>query len=224
MAKRRLKNDNVRVLDSLPMLIVCIAAVSALYFVCLTKLASNNTMRYMIQIFLYITMAQMWNLLSGFTGMTSLGQQLNIGLAGYSVAIATTKLHLSLGMGLLMGVGVSVVVALLMSLILYRMEGMYFSIATWVVAEIFEKLFLNWKYVGQGSGMTIRVVPYPRINEICEMIGSTDARAFYCKAAYKLSENKMYVCAEIALKGREPAKYLSWLLSQELRGNNVSRT
>ncbi len=167
MAKRRLKNDNVRVLDSLPMLIVCIAAVSALYFVCLTKLASNNTMRYMIQIFLYITMAQMWNLLSGFTGMTSLGQQLNIGLAGYSVAIATTKLHLSLGMGLLMGVGVSVVVALLMSLILYRMEGMYFSIATWVVAEIFEKLFLNWKYVGQGSGMTIRVVPYPRINEIC---------------------------------------------------------
>lgn len=167
MAKRRLKNDNVRVLDSLPMLIVCIAAVSALYFVCLTKLASNNTMRYMIQIFLYITMAQMWNLLSGFTGMTSLGQQLYIGLAGYSVAIATTKLHLSLGMGLLMGVGVSVVVALLMSLILYRMEGMYFSIATWVVAEIFEKLFLNWKYVGQGSGMTIRVVPYPRINEIC---------------------------------------------------------
>ena len=41
-----------------------------------------------------------------------------------------------------------------------------------------------------------------------KMIGSTDARAFYCKAAYKLSENKMCVRAEIALKGREPAKYL----------------
>ena len=167
MSGKRLKNGSIKVLDSLPMLIICIAFVCALYLICLTKLASNNTMRYMIQIFLYITMAEMWNLLSGFAGMTSLGQQLYVGLAGYSVAVATTKLHLSLGMGLALGVGVSVVVALVVSLLLYRMEGMYFSIATWVVAEVFEKLFLSWKYVGQGSGMTIRVVPYPRINEIC---------------------------------------------------------
>ena len=167
MEKKRLQKNSVRVLDSLPMLIVCIAVVSALFFLCLTGIASNNAMRYMIHIFLYITMAEMWNLLSGFTGMTSLGQQLYVGLAGYSVAIATTKLHLSLGIGLAMGVGISIVVALLLSLVLYRMEGMYFSIATWVIAEIFEKLFLNWDYVGQGSGMTIRVIPYPKINEIC---------------------------------------------------------
>lgn len=58
----------------------------------------------------------------------------------------------------------------------------------------------------------------------CEKIGGRGAREFYCRAAYKLSENKMYVCAEIAFKGREPARYPSWLLSQELRGNKVSRT
>lgn len=149
------------------MLIVCIAVVSVLYAVCLLRIASNNAMRYMIQIFLYITMGQMWNLLSGFAGMTSLGQQLYIGLAGYSVAIATAKLHLTLGVGLVMSVAVSVVVALVLSLLLFRMEGMYFSIATWVVAEAFEKLFLSWKYVEQGSGLTIRVVPYPKIEEIC---------------------------------------------------------
>ena len=45
----------VKVLDSLPLLIVCIAVVSSLYVVCLTGVASNNAMRYMIQIFLYIT-------------------------------------------------------------------------------------------------------------------------------------------------------------------------
>lgn len=164
---RRLKSSNTRVLDSLPMLIVCIAVVCVLYVVCMTKVASNNAMRYMIQIFLYVTMAQMWNLLSGFTGMTSLGQQLYIGLAGYAVAVATTTYHLSLTVGLLLGVAISIVIALVLSLLLYRMEGMYFSIATWVVAEIFEKLFLSWKFVGQGSGMTIRVVPYPKIHEIC---------------------------------------------------------
>ena len=167
MANRRLKNGNIRVLDSIPMFIVCITVVFVLYFLCFTGLASNNAMRYMIQMFLYITMAEMWNLLSGFTGMTSLGQQLYVGLAGYSVAVATTKYQLSLGVGLAAGVGISLVISLLLSLLLYRMEGMYFSIATWVVAEAFEKLFLSWKFVGQGSGMTIRVVPYPRINEIC---------------------------------------------------------
>lgn len=30
-------------------------------------------------------------------------------------------------------------------------------------------------------------------DKVCGMIGSTDARAFYCKAAYRLSENKMCV-------------------------------
>ena len=34
---------------------------------------------------------------------------------------------------------------------------------------------------------------YRIADKVCEMIGSIDARAFYCKAAYKLSENKMCV-------------------------------
>lgn len=167
MENRRLKSGNIKVLDSIPMLIICIALVCAMYFICVTSLVSNNAMRYMIQVFLYITMAEMWNLLSGFAGMTSLGQQLYIGLAGYSVAVATTKFQLSLRIGLAIGVGISVIIAMLLALVLYRMEGMYFSIATWVVAEAFEKLFLSWEFVGQGSGMTIRAVPYPKINEIC---------------------------------------------------------
>lgn len=54
-------------------------------------------------------------------------------------------------------------------------------------------------------------------DKVCEMIGATGARAFYCKAAYKLSEDQIYRCVEIAQKGRSPVKYLSWLLKHELR-------
>ena len=94
------------------------------------------------------------------------------------------------------------------------------------INDIVNDLSFNRKYnVNDNVGRRKTPAEVDRIaDKVCEMIGSTDARAFYCKASYKLSENKMYVCAEIALKGREPAKYLSWLLSQELRGNNVSRT
>ena len=149
------------------MLIVIVGFVILLYLACFTKAISKNAMRYMIQICLYITMGEMWNLLSGFAGMTSLGQQLYVGLAGYAMAVMTSTYHLSMGIGLLAGVGVSVIIALLMSLSLFRMQGMYFAIATWTVAEAFEIFFLSFKYVGQGSGMTIRITPYPQIGEIC---------------------------------------------------------
>ncbi len=59
---------------------------------------------------------------------------------------------------------------------------------------------------------------------VCRKIGSTGARAFYCKAAYALSEDTIYGCVEKALKGRCPVKYLSWLLSQELRRTNAGRS
>ena len=132
----------------------------------LTRAFSNNLMRYLLQIFLYISLGEAWNLLSGFAGMTSLGQQLYVGLAGYSLAIVTTLWGLPFSLGLLLGAAVSAAVAAALSVILFRMRGMYFAIATWVAAEAAEKLFLSWKYVNQGGGMTVRIVPYPDIYRI----------------------------------------------------------
>lgn len=129
----------------------------------LSGLFSGNIMRYLLQIFLYIALGEAWNLLSGFGGMTSLGQQLYVGLAGYAVAVATSYWHLPFFMGILLGVFVSMLIAALLSPVLFRMKGMYFAIATWIAAEATQKIFLDWKYVGQGAGMTIRIIPYPDI-------------------------------------------------------------
>ena len=55
----------------------------------------------------------------------------------------------------------------------------------------------------------------------CEKIGSRGAREFYCKAAYELSDAIFIDCVETAVsKGRNPTKYLSWLLSYQLRSKN----
>ncbi len=86
----------------------------------ITEAVSGNFMRYMLQIFLYITIGEMWNLLSGFAGMTSLGQQAYIGLAGYSVAMVTTVYKLHYSVGILVGVLIGTVVsAFLAFLLLY---------------------------------------------------------------------------------------------------------
>ena len=61
---------------------------------------------------------------------------------------------------------------------------------------------------------------------LCSKIGSRGARAFYCKAAYQLSDDVIYDCLEKAKKGRSPVKYLSWLLKQNLgpKNTNASRS
>lgn len=52
-------------------------------------------------------------------------------------------------------------------------------------------------------------------------MGNEDNRVaykLYCKAFYALSEDKVWSLCELAQKkGRDPAKYLSWLLSNEIR-------
>lgn len=156
----------IRVLDGIPMLIVIIVIVAILYLGGLTGLFSSNTQRYLLKILLYITMGSMWNLMSGFTGMTSLGQQTFIGLAGYSLAVMTTIYKMPFGVGLLVGALISLVVSLGLSFILFRMRGMYFAIATWVVAEAVCTWFLSWKFVGQGGGMTISIKNYPKVSSI----------------------------------------------------------
>lgn len=127
---------------------------------------SNNAMRYMLQIFLYITVGEMWNLMSGYAGMTSLGQQAFIGLAGYSAAVVTTVYKLHYSIGLAVGAVVSLCIAALLALLLLHMKGMYFAIATWVSAEALGTFFTSWKYVNQGAGMSITIVPYPRVGEL----------------------------------------------------------
>lgn len=141
-------------------------AVAALYVLGAYGIFSTNTMRYLLQIYLYTGLGQAWNLLSGFSGMTSLGQQLFVGLTGYTVAVVTSTYGGSPFLGLAAGALVSVLAALLLSRMLFRIRGMYFAIATWVAAEAVEKLFLAWKYTNQGSGMAIHIVPYPSTGQI----------------------------------------------------------
>ena len=143
----------VKVIGGWPLLIACIVLVAAL--VLIGFVGSNNIRRILIKVFLYCAMAVMWNLMSGYTGMTSLGQQAFIGVAGYSMAVMTTTYLASYWIGLLVGGAIGAVLALVLSVILFRMRGMYFAVATWVIAEALKTFFLSWKYVNQGGGMAV---------------------------------------------------------------------
>lgn len=145
-------HKQVRVFGGLPMLITAVVIVALLVILPLTGVLSSNTQRYLLKIFLYCCLGSMWNLMSGYTGMTSLGQQSFIGIAGYSLAVMTFTYGASYWAGFAVGGVLGAALALGLSVLLFRMRGMYFAIATWVVAEALKTFFTSWTFVKQGAG------------------------------------------------------------------------
>lgn len=161
MKKMKSSNrDTVRVFGGWPLLIACIVIVAVL--VVIGFVGENNIRRILIRMFLYCAMAVVWNLMSGYTGMTSLGQQAFVGIAGYSMAVMTSTYLASYWVGLLVGGAIGAVLALVLAVILFRMRGMYFAIATWVIAEALKTFFLSWKFVNQGGGLSVMGRPTDR--------------------------------------------------------------
>ncbi len=117
---------------------------------------SQYVIQLLIWIFLYLAMGQMWNLLGGFAGLVSLGQQIFIGLGAYTLAMMTEVYKLPVWPSILAGGVLSVIFALFASRVLFRMHGVYFTIATWILAEALMVFFSNWEYVRMGQGFFIR--------------------------------------------------------------------
>jgi branched-chain amino acid transport system permease protein len=95
-----------------------------------------------------------WNLLAGYAGLISVGQQAFIGLGAY------TSVWLDVhGSSPLLGVPLAALVCacagLLVSVPIFRLRGGYFAIGTWVVAEVLRLLVVQNSSLGAGAGKTL---------------------------------------------------------------------
>ena len=115
---------------------------------------------YLFLFFVYMAMANMWNLLAGYTGLTFLGPAALVGLAGYTLVIVTWN-DLPFYLGIIGGGVVATVFAALMAIPTFRMRGIYFAIGTLVVPEVLRNVFYVWKpipgdFIGGGAGYMIK--------------------------------------------------------------------
>ena len=106
--------------------------------------------------FLYVVaLAQMWNLLAGYGGLLSVGQQAFVGIGGYCLVV----LGLQAGLNPFVIVPVAGLVAGLLAVptaaIVFRLRGAYFAVGTWVVAEVYRLLVANVSAVGGGQGISV---------------------------------------------------------------------
>jgi branched-chain amino acid transport system permease protein len=117
---------------------------------------TQYTMFFFMLFCIYLGLAQMWNLLAGYSGLISLGQQSFIGMGGYTVAVLNSYYGVNIWVAIILGGLTSAILALFMSLFIFRMKGVYFSIGTWIFAETLLVWFSNWAYVKYGSGLFIK--------------------------------------------------------------------
>jgi branched-chain amino acid transport system permease protein len=117
--------------------------------------ASLGTLTNLVGLFVLVILGTTWNLLAGYGGLVSIGQQGFVGAGGY----ATIYVANEAGIGVLASIAVAAVVCALLALptsfLVFRLVGGYFAIGTWVVAEIFRLVATQFDALGGGSGMSL---------------------------------------------------------------------
>jgi branched-chain amino acid transport system permease protein len=115
---------------------------------------SERWLLYIFLFFVYLSIANMWNLLCGYSGLVCLCLPAFIGLGGYTLVIGTW-VGLPTPLGIIAGALVAAGFALLISIPVFRLRGIYFAIGTLVVPEALKYVFFLWRPVGgalQGGG------------------------------------------------------------------------
>ena len=116
---------------------------------------ASNWMREFVQIACYFIFAMMWNLLAGYGGMVSIGQQAFFGFGGYVMLMLGNFAGVNPFVAVPIGGLVAALIAVPVSFIAFRLQGGYFAIGTWVIAEVFRLSFANMSFVGGGSGTSL---------------------------------------------------------------------
>ena len=121
---------------------------------------SLSWLNYLFLFFIYLALANMWNLLAGYTGLICLCPHAFVGLAGYTLAIGTF-VGVPFQAGLIAGAVVAALFALIISYPVFRMKGIYFAIGTLILPEILKVWFSFWRpvgnlYQGKGAGYAVK--------------------------------------------------------------------
>ena len=125
-------------------------------------------MRMIVEFVALLVLAQMWNLLAGYAGLVSIGQQAYVGLGGYALMVLADDLGVNPFLAVPLAGLVAAAFALPTAALVFRFQGGYFAVGTWAVAEVYRLLIANTSALGRGSGRTLRAV-FPLAREAREL-------------------------------------------------------
>ncbi|QBK30191.1 branched-chain amino acid ABC transporter permease [Roseitalea porphyridii] len=133
-----------------------IAAIALLgVAIVLPAFASRSLIQDLFFILTMLTLAQLWNLLAGYSGLVSVGQQAFVGFGAYMLFGATILWGVNPVAALFLSGVFALLLAIPTAFFVFRLSGAYFAIGTWVVAEVVRLSVAQWQAVGGGTGTSL---------------------------------------------------------------------
>ena len=117
--------------------------------------AERATIFLAVEMLAMLALAQMWNLLAGYGGLLSVGQQGFVGLGAYALVVFGLQAGINAFLVIPLAGVVGAVAAALVAPLLFRLSGAHFAIGTWVVAEVFRLVAAQTPALGGGSGASL---------------------------------------------------------------------
>lgn len=131
-----------------------VAVVAALLAV--QPVIEPGTQRLLAGVFMFVALAQAWNIIGGYTGYASFGQVAFFGIGAYTTAVLMNNYHVTFWLALPAAIVAGVLFAVLIGVPLLRLRGHYFAIATLGAAEGAREVVNNMTPItGGGGGITI---------------------------------------------------------------------
>ncbi|EKE69299.1 branched-chain amino acid ABC transporter permease [Celeribacter baekdonensis] len=119
--------------------------------------ATGYTQRSVLEFLYFLALAQAWNLMAGYAGMMSIGQQAFVGIGAYGLVVMAEDLGINPFLTVPLAAILAVILAVPVSWLLFRLKGAYFAVATWVIAETVRlTVNANIDWLGGGRGRTVR--------------------------------------------------------------------
>lgn len=155
MAVDALPNWKVETRTRASSVFLLIAAAALLVGFATPLFVSRSILQDLFFILTMLVLAQSWNLLAGYAGLVSVGQQAFVGFGAYAMFAAVILLGLDPLAGIALGGLAAALLVVPTGFFVFRLQGAYFAIGTWVIAEVVRLSLAQWKALGGGTGTSL---------------------------------------------------------------------
>lgn len=135
-----------------------------LAFLCLLPKGVNNQyfLTVVVKMAVYAMFGLGLNILTGYTGLVSLGHAGFVAIGAYTASLCAVKLGWSFFPSMLFGMVAAGLVGILLGLPTLRLTGTYLSIVTLGFGEIIKMIAMNWAPVTNGT-LGVKNIPKPAV-------------------------------------------------------------
>ena len=170
----------------------------------------SGEMRLVAEMAYYLALAQLWNLLAGYAGLVSVGQQAYVGLGGYALFYMTGVLNMNVYPAFVLAGVFAGLISIPVTFAVFRLRGAYFAVGTWVVSEIFSLSASLITAMGGGAGTSLtpailrEIAAARSMRETIIYFAALTSSVLVCAVVYLLLRSR-HGLALTAIRDSEPA-------------------